>query len=113
MKSVITTHILDVQSGKPASNIKVELFRLVQSNYEKIAEGITNADGRITDWLADKERIAGQYQVIFYTKDYFDNQSVSTLYPKVSIEFDLQHPDEHYHIPLLISANGYTTYRGS
>ena len=113
MKSAITTHILDVQLGKPAANVLVILYRKQGEQFEQIAQDKTNADGRIVDWLGDAPRTAGIYRVEFDTDGYFAQLGQSCFYPSVSIDFRLTHVDEHYHVPLLISGHGYSTYRGS
>ena len=79
----------------------------------KVAEGKTNADGRIVDWMGNAQREAGIYRITFDTDGYFKALGDSCFYPSVSIDFKLENPDEHYHVPLLISAHGYSTYRGS
>lgn len=113
MKSAITTHILDTNLGLPAKNVQVTLFRLEGDEYVQVAQDKTNDDGRIVDWMGDAERQAGLYCVTFDTDGYFKSLDQECLYPSVTIEFRLTEPDEHYHIPLLLSANGYSTYRGS
>lgn len=113
MKSAITTHILDVNLGRPAKDVLVTLYRKEGTDYVQVAQDKTDQDGRITQWMGDAERLAGIYKVVFDTDGYFESQNQVCLYPSVTIEFRLTAPDEHYHIPLLISANGYSTYRGS
>ena len=88
----------------------------------ELANGYTNKDGRITDWLGPNAAPVGAaaydvpgngiYKIRFETKDYFEGQSLATLYPFVEVHFELT-ADGHYHIPLLISPFGYSTYRGS
>ena len=113
MKSPITTHILDVNLGKPAVDVNVVLYKLEFDDHIKIAEGKTNADGRIVDWMGDAQREAGVYRITFDTDGYFQALGDHCFYPSVSIDFKIVNPDEHYHVPLLISAHGYSTYRGS
>lgn len=111
--SKITTHILDTSLGKPASNIKVFLEKNNNDSWEAIAEGITNEDGRIKDLLKNDDTLdLGKYRMIFETEKYFSDRNIKTFYPKVSIEFYI-YDDSHYHIPLLLSPFGYSTYRGS
>ena len=111
--SRITTHILDTSIGKPAQGVSV---LLEQKNYEawkKIAEGTTNTDGRINDLLSeDKIPGAGIYRLVFETASYFKKQNVKTFYPLVTIEFEIT-GSSHYHVPLLLSPYGYSTYKGS
>lgn len=114
--SPITTHVLDTHLGKPASGIAVDLYKQ-QSNTDatwlKIASGITNQDGRITDWLQGQAREAGIYRIVFDTDSYFESQGISCFYPSVNFDFRIRNIDEHYHVPLLLSAHGISTYRGS
>ena len=113
MPSPITTHVLDTHLGRPAAGVAVTLFKKADDNWQEIASGITNRDGRITDWLEGQERETGIYQIRFATAPYFENQGLTCFYPSVSIEFRLDDADQHYHVPLLISAHGMSTYRGS
>jgi 5-hydroxyisourate hydrolase len=116
--SKITTHILDTSKGCPAAGVTVELYVLRGDVAEEIGIGITNADGRIADWAAadmgkgvgDGSVEKGVYKIRFETKEYFG--TIPTFYPLVEICFELT-MDGHYHIPLLISPFGYSTYRGS
>ncbi|GGY36920.1 5-hydroxyisourate hydrolase [Bacterioplanes sanyensis] len=113
MKSVITTHILDTHKGRPAANVEVSLYQWQQDGWQHMASAQTDDDGRITDWLGDRQREQGLYRLTFATAEYFSHQGVISLYPQVDIHFQIENADEHYHIPLLLSANGYSTYRGS
>jgi 5-hydroxyisourate hydrolase len=102
--SSITTHILDVAQGRPAGDVEIILL------YEgaEITRGRTNADGRFGGLDLDK----GIYSLRFETKAYFSRRAVDTLYPFVEVHFEVA-ADSHYHIPLLLSPFGYSTYRGS
>lgn len=118
MNSPITTHVLDTHLGKPAAGMHVSLYKKsVQADddkaWQQIAAGETNVDGRILDWLAGQRRETGIYKISFDTDAYFEKQGLSCFYPSVSFEFRITHADEHYHVPLLISAHGMSTYRGS
>ncbi|MGY8838947.1 MULTISPECIES: hydroxyisourate hydrolase [Pseudoalteromonas] len=110
-KSPITTHILDTSTGKPAANVAVKLF--VQSNNEwhLIAQGKTDTDGRITDWL-DTDVEFATYKLEFDLDSYYQNKEMPAFYPEAQITFRLQ-DKKHHHIPLLLSPFGYSTYRGS
>ncbi|MEO8087039.1 MAG: hydroxyisourate hydrolase [Bacteroidota bacterium] len=111
--SQLTTHILDTSTGKPAEAVAVSLEQLVSESWKKIAEGITNKDGRISNLLVSDARMdKGVYRLIFETADYFKAQDRKTFYPKITIEFEIS-DDSHYHVPLLLNAFGYSTYRGS
>ncbi len=111
--SAITTHVLDTSKGKPASGIKIVLFKNEDEEWKTIAGGITNDDGRISD-LLEKNVFpgAGIYKLKFDTKEYFENNSIETFYPFVEIVFEIK-DKEHYHVPLLVNPFGYSTYRGS
>lgn len=111
--SQITTHVLDTSSGRPGKNIKVELFQKAKNEWELIAEGITNDDGRCAD-LIEKSNVAehGIYKIKFHTEEYFDSADTKTFYPYIEITFQIS-DNEHYHVPLLLNPFGYSTYRGT
>ena len=110
--SQITTHILDTSLGKPAQGVSI-ILEQKNHDYIKIAEGITNADGRISDLLPmGKILDAGIYRLVFGTAAYFKKQNIKTFYPQVFIEFEITDA-LHYHVPLLLNPFGYSTYRGS
>jgi 5-hydroxyisourate hydrolase len=112
--SAITTHILDVSKGCPARGVSVMLERQTSIGWEIIGNGATDEDGRLRD-LLDSEAIlqAGNYRLIFDTETYFAKQQIEGFYPQVTVAFTVRNADQHYHIPLLLSAFGYSTYRGS
>ncbi len=113
-QSPITTHILDTTSGRPASGVSVELAVEEKRVWRVLATGTTNADGRITDLLpAETAIVAGNYRFIFHTGAYFQQQGVASFYPAITIVFTIRQPQEHHHVPLLLTPFGYTTYRGS
>ena len=111
--SKITTHILDISSGRPASGVAVTLESEFGDGWQLTGEGRTDADGRLTDLMsADAPLGIGTYRLIFDTGSYFASQSVETFYPQVVVVFRVR-GEEHYHVPLLLSPFGYSTYRGS
>ena len=111
--SQVTTHVLDTSAGKPGKSIPVRLMQNVSNEWKSIAHGITNADGRVTDLLpAGKHLSEGNYKIVFETGTYYASQNIKTFYPAVEIQFTI-FDDNHYHVPLLISPFGYSTYRGS
>ena len=114
-KSAITTHLLDLLSGMPGAGIPVVLERKTHtSGWKAIAEGITDADGRIKDLLSTKEVfLTGHYRLIFDTGAYFALRDTEAFFPQVTISFVVRDAQQHYHVPLLLSPFGYTTYRGS
>ena len=112
--SQITTHVLDTSKGTPAEGIKITLQSPVGNDqWKNITHGITNSDGRITEFLsADQSIEPGVYRMLFETKAYFDKNNTEGFYPYVPIVFEI-FDTEHYHIPLLLNPYGYSTYRGS
>lgn len=112
--SQITTHILDTSTGKPANGIEIKLFIFHDdSTWLEIANGTTNKDGRITNLLSDDMKLSrGIYKMNFQTGKYFEEKGLKKFYPYVEIIFEIDSED-HYHIPLLLSPFGYSTYRGS
>jgi 5-hydroxyisourate hydrolase len=111
--SQLTTHILDTTLGKPARGVTIILFEQQSGNWKEMARGVTNQDGRITDLLDKKVPLpSGEYKLLFETKAYFDSLSTTSFYPYIEIVFNIT-GSEHYHVPLLLNAFGYTTYRGS
>jgi 5-hydroxyisourate hydrolase len=112
--SPITTHVLDTALGRPAAGVEVQLARRsADDRWDVIATGITDADGRISNLLPPGSLAIGVYCLTFATGVYFRRQGIATFYPTVAIEFQIVSAAEHYHVPLLVSPFGYTTYRGS
>lgn len=112
----LTTHVLDTALGKPAAGVSVELYRLAGKT-ERLALVRTNADGRLDAPLLEGEEFsAGVYELRFHAGEYF-NKAETTPDPAfldiVPIRFGVARADEHYHVPLLLSPYGYSTYRGS
>ena len=112
-RAPITTHILDTERGKPAAGVDVELLHQQNGQWHAINLGQTNADGRVERWQQPLVIKAGLYQLQFATGDYFNALGVTSFYPQVAISFYVASPQEHYHVPLLLAAHGYSTYRGS
>lgn len=107
--SRVTTHILDTAHGMPAAGVPVELRDAAGT---VLGAGATNADGRVRE-LGPEELEAGVYTLVFDTARYFGLIEVEAFYPRVSIDFEILDPDEHFHVPLLLNPFGYSTYRGS
>ena len=111
--SQITTHVLDTSIGKPGVDISIRLMNNVNGDWKTLAQGVTNADGRISDLLPSEKTIpAGNYKMVFNTGSYFEKKNIKTFYPSVEIMFTVT-DESHYHVPLLINPFGYSTYRGS
>ena len=114
MKSPITTHVLDTTRGTPAEGVLVALeMQQSDGRWKELGRGTTNSDGRLTDLLPEGHRpVHGTYRLIFFTAEYFSLLNVDSFYSRVAIEFVVGN-SEHYHVPLLLSPFGYSTYRGS
>ncbi len=112
--SAITTHILDVSTGSPARGVSVKLERQTSADWEIVGAGVTDEDGRLHD-LLDSDAIlqTGNYRLTFDTGNYFFDRQVDSFYPQVTVTFTVFSSREHYHVPLLLSPFGYSTYRGS
>jgi 5-hydroxyisourate hydrolase len=109
----LSTHILDTAIGRPASDVALRLSRLHDKAWQPIGQGVTDADGRCKTLLGDHPLEAATYKIRFDTAAYYATQNLTGLYPFVEIAFTVTEATQHYHIPLLLTANGYTTYRGS
>jgi 5-hydroxyisourate hydrolase len=110
--TTLTTHVLDVAAGKPAAGIAVTLARIGATERHVVAEAITNADGR-TDAPLGFELEAGTYELVFSVGSYFAATERPTFYADVPIRIVVEAGARHYHVPLLLSPFGYSTYRGS
>jgi len=129
MSKPVTCHVLDVSIGKPAEGVEVNLQVYLDKDnigvFTPVASGVTDSDGRcmtlspIPSFKQAKQ--AGKeleltraiYKIVFKPKDYFEKTGRKCFYPWVEIPFQIENPEEHYHIPLLISPYSFTTYRGS
>lgn len=111
--SQLTTHVLDTSLGKPGQNITICMKQFVNGVWQTLAQGVTNADGRVGDLLPpNRNLMPGNYKMVFETGDYFAANNTKGFYPEVEIAFTV-FDDGHYHVPLLINPFGYSTYRGS
>ena len=112
----LTTHCLDTFSGKPAKGVKVEVYYISEKK-EKLNSTILNDNGRTDKPLLEGANFKeGQYELVFFIGDYFKNITNLPNIPflnEVVIRFGISEPDEHYHVPLLVSPWSYSTYRGS
>lgn len=116
MSAGLTTHVLDTSREGPASGVNVTLQRMDDSGAtETIDRGTTNDDGRLDEPLLTADQMeTGTYQLLFDVGDYYrQEQSESSFLETVPVRFIIDDVDEHYHVPLLLSPGGYTTYRGS
>ena len=111
---MITTHVLDVSLGKPARGVPITLEISDGSGWRVLGQGKTDDDGRLRTLLQPGTPLAvTTYRLRFDTKHYFDDLGVQGFYPLVEVVFAVRDPGGHYHVPLLLSPFGYSTYRGS
>ena len=114
VKNPLSVHVLNLQTGVPGAGVAVELEQHQQQGWVKLASGVTDSNGRIAAlYPADKAMTAGDYKVVFKTGDYYQQQKLPTLFPEIPVIFHVEKAGDHYHIPLLLSQYGYSTYRGS
>ena len=113
--SAITTHVLDTSQGHPARGVPVHLeMQEEDGGWRTLGTGVTDRDGRLRDLLPDEVALQpGIYRLIFETAAYFEAQSLRSFYPHVAVVFLVHDSQQHYHVPLLLSPFGYSTYRGS
>lgn len=112
MKSV-STHVLDIHRGRPAAGVPVALEKKEGDAFAPVRRAETDADGRVKELVPEGELTSGTYRVTFDTGAYFAAQGVEGFYPEASVVFVVRDAAAHYHVPLLLSAHGYSTYRGS
>jgi 5-hydroxyisourate hydrolase len=113
--SRISTHVLDTALGKPAAGVPVRLDRLERpGEWRPLGSAQTDEDGRCRQLLPAPHVLPeGVYRLVFETRSYFASRHAAALYPVVEITFEVRSGETHFHIPLLLSPNGYTTYRGT
>ena len=113
-RSPITVHVLDTSRGKPAAGVAVILEQADGKEWRELAKGKTDGDGRIETLLPKSKPLsAGIYRATFESGAYFAQSKTKTFYPRITVLFEVVDPKENYHIPLLLSPFGYSTYRGS
>ena len=113
--SAITTHVLDLARGAPAKGVQVTLeIHAASKGWVKLGSQATDADGRAQGLLAEGAALdAGRYRLTFAVGDYFRAAGTSSFYADVPVEFEVRDAKQRYHVPLLVSPHGYSTYRGS
>lgn len=114
----LTTHVLDTAKGQPGSGITIQIFRLAAGHREHMGEAVTNMDGRCDAPLLEGEAFTpGEYELVFHAGDYLRVQGVEAEEPRfldvIPLRFGVADSSQHYHVPLLLSPYGYSTYRGS
>jgi 5-hydroxyisourate hydrolase len=113
--SPLTTHVLDTATGRPAVGVPVLLEREVaQDAFLELARGVTNSDGRLPGLVKEGALVAGIYRITFDIAKWESHTGAPKgFYPLAQIVFRVEHPEQHHHVPLLLSPFGYSTYRGS
>jgi 5-hydroxyisourate hydrolase len=113
--SAITTHVLDTARGCPAAGVRVTLEQVdAKEQWQVVGRGATDGNGRLRTLLAEAvEPVPGLYRLTFDTRAYFDSCGVRTFFPHIAVTFEVMESEAHYHVPLLLSPFGYSTYRGS
>jgi 5-hydroxyisourate hydrolase len=110
---MITTHVLDIALGRPASGVHVLLELMdARDSWNVAGRGVTDDEGRLRTLLTTAPA-PGVYRLVFDTRSYFERQGLRAFYPNVSVTFNVDDGNDHYHVPLLLSPFGYSTYRGT
>jgi 5-hydroxyisourate hydrolase len=111
--STITTHVLDTSRGRPAVDLKIELHKKSGDDWKSVGAGLTDANGRCNALLGEAPLAVGIYRLMFHVGSYFQAHHVESFYSDIPVMFEVRDSRTHYHVPLLISPFGYSTYRGS
>jgi 5-hydroxyisourate hydrolase len=111
--SAITSHVLDTSRGMPAVGVTVSLSVLAAGAFQLLGSGVTDDDGRVTDLLGGAPLCVAIYRLVFETGAHYRLAAQSSFYERVEIQFHVTDASQHYHVPLLLSPFGYSTYRGS
>jgi 5-hydroxyisourate hydrolase len=110
---VITTHVLDLSAGRPGRGIAIELERADHGIWRLVGGGVTDDDGRLRTLTPTATVNEGIYRIRFQVGPYFAAQQIEPFFPVVEIQFVVSDGAQHYHVPLLLSPFGFSTYRGS
>ena len=114
----LTTHVLDLTSGKPARDLEISFYKTDSDSRDLLSNFVTNSDGRLDKPIFDQSNIrAGWYEMVFHAGEYLvvkhNMKEVDLFFDNISISFQIMDLKQHYHVPLLLSKFGYSTYRGS
>ena len=110
----LSSHILDVSQGKPAIGVTIQLEKLNQkkNKWAVIDSKVTDNNGRVPDFLPSNKSNVGIYKLTYFTKEYFQKTGTDSFYPFIDVVFEIK-DENHYHVPITLSAFGYSTYRGN
>lgn len=113
--SAITTHVLDTARGIPAQGVRVSLEQIDSAEqWHALGHGVTDSGGRLRTLMPESARpVPGTYRLMFDTRAYYTGLGIRSFFPVVAVMFEVSDAADHYHVPLLLSPFGYTTYRGS
>ena len=110
----LSVHVLDLQTGQPSPGITVALERKKGTAWEPLGTAVTDAQGRVREFFpADASWAAGDYRVVFRTGEFYARQQQPTFFPEIPVIFRVVDEKAHYHVPLLLSPFGFSTYRGN
>lgn len=110
----LSVHILDLQSGQPTSGVAVTLEQRDGPQWRALGSAVTDAQGRVRAlYPAGKPLVAGAYRIVFKTGEHYAKLRQPTFFEQIPVEFKVENTAQHYHIPLLLSPYGYSTYRGN
>ncbi|MEO6914835.1 MAG: hydroxyisourate hydrolase [Chitinophagaceae bacterium] len=113
-KYQLSSHILDISKGAPVSGVTIKLEHYMEKSktWSFVDEKITDKDGRISDFLSSDKSNLGIYKLTYYTSNYFKKSGMESFYPFIEVVFQIKDAN-HYHVPITLSAFGYSTYRGN
>ena len=110
----LSVHILDLQSGQPTAGVTVTLEQKQGEGWQQLGSAVTNAQGRIAAmYPVDAPMQAGDYRIVFKTGEHYARLKQETFFPEIPVQFHVEKTEQHYHIPLLLSPFGFSTYRGN
>ncbi|WP_282349517.1 hydroxyisourate hydrolase [Pseudomonas sp. PS01301] len=110
----LSVHVLNLETGVPSAGIEVTLEQHQGNQWQALGKGVTNDQGRIAELFPQQRQFAaGEYRVVFKTGDYYRKVGHDTFFPEIPVIFEVKNTEQHYHIPLLLSPYGFSTYRGS
>lgn len=111
--NLLSVHVLNQQTGKPAAGVTVKLEQKQGEKWVNLNQAVTDSQGRIKALWPQQKPTEGDYRVVFETGDWYAAQKQQSFFPEVPVVFHISNINEHYHVPLLLSQYGYSTYRGS
>lgn len=110
----LSSHILDVSKGEPATGVTIKLEKYNEQTkvWTLVDEKVTDENGRVPDFLPSDKSNLGIYKLVYFTSEYFNRTKTESFYPFIEVVFQIK-DEKHYHVPITLSAFGYSTYRGN